>query len=361
MYPDVFTVFVGGIATVFTPCILPVIPVYLGIFANSGNLKSRFNILFQTLIFGVGFSSLFILMGLGAASISRIIISNKVIISTVGALIIILMGFLYSGFLKIPFLLREYRLNEGYVMKGGSRFTSLIAGIVFAAGWSPCAGPVLGSVLTFVALKSANIISGAILMGIFSLGILTPFIILSIFADSLIPKIKKIYRFMPIVQKAGGLMLIAGGLILLYSNLPQLSFNTKHIETRNLSIHRDKPEMLFVFSKSCPECKKLHTVLPDIREDCKGMDVEISEVYLEDEPYLKQRLGINVVPTIILYDSLGREIKRIFGSQNLIDLRVAAASIMNRSCAGEEPNLNRVRSSDKSCDNSTNCTEERFQ
>lgn len=361
MFPDLLTVFLGGVATVFTPCILPVLPVYLGIFVNSGNSNSRFNILFQTLIFGSGFSILFIFMGLGAASISNVIVSNKAMISIVGSIIIIVMGLIFTGIIKIPFLMREYRLGENTLINEGSRFTAFLAGIIFAAGWSPCAGPILGSVLTYVALKSSSLITGAFLMGLYSLGILTPFIMLSIFTDSLISRIKKIYRFMPYLQKAGGILLISGGLLLFYSNINQFHNYLTPQKSPTLNLHKDKPEILFVFSKSCPECKKLHTILPGIKEDCKGMDIEISEIYVEDRPDLKNNLGINVVPTIILYDSLGREVKRVFGSQNLTDLRIAAASIINRSCAGENPDLQKVKSSDSSCSNSRSCEEERFQ
>ncbi len=362
------TIFLGGIATVFTPCILPVLPVYLGIFGASPGKSGRGGILAQTVVFGAGFSILFILMGMGAASISSFLISYKSILAAAGGIIIIFMGLIFSGAIKIPFLMQEYKLGDNFIRQDGKSgyITSFFAGIVFAAGWSPCAGPILGSVLTYVALKSSDFLSGAILMGIYSLGIVTPFIFLSLFAERLLPKIKALYSFIPIIQKAGGILLIAGGLLLLYYNFDSLSrfYNyDKPQKVTEFSIS-EKPQLLFILSRHCPECKKLHKILPDIINDCKNMDIDISETYLEDDKEISTKYNVNVVPTIILLDSNRREIKRVFGYQDIYSLRVAAASILNKNCAGESPDINNVKSSSSMCTDKDVCKEdkgERFQ
>ncbi|MCX7958175.1 MAG: thiol:disulfide interchange protein DsbD [Deltaproteobacteria bacterium] len=361
---DVLTIFFGGIATVFTPCILPVLPVYLGIFTGSAanSVARRFNVFFQTLYFGAGFTLIFTGMGLSAATLSNIITSNKSFITFAGAIIIIFMGFVFSGTIKINILMREYRLGEN-IVKGNGVFASFFSGVVFAAGWSPCAGPVLGSVLTYVALKSTGVIKGGAMMAIYSLGILTPFLILSLLTDKLLPKIRQTYRYLPIIQKTGGVLLIIGGLILISSEFHYIKsvFTTK--ERAELSEKypvSGSPRMLFVFSRDCPECKKLHSIMPRIRDDCKGMQIEINEIYVEDEPVVRQKLGINTYPTIILFDAKGSEVKRVFGSRNLTDLRVAAASLINQKCAGESPDIERVHSTDMRCSTDNTCEEKGF-
>ncbi len=362
----ILTVFLGGVATVFTPCILPVLPVYLGMFAGSSAVSEsrKFNLFFQTLLFGAGFSILFIIMGLGAATISSFFVSNKSIIALIGAIFIILMGLLFSGVIKIDLLLREYRLNETSLIKKSGYLASFFTGIVFAAGWSPCAGPVLGSVLTYVALRSTGLISGALMMSVYSIGILTPFLIFSLFADNLLPKIRRFYRFMPVFQKFGGILLVLGGLLIIYSEIPYIKAKISSADTVVLKsdYRADRsPQMLFIFSKHCPECKKLHALMPAIRDDCSGMKINISEVFIEEEPSIKERYGISTFPTIILFDSAGREVKRVFGSQNINSLRIAAASILNDRCAGEEPDIEKIKSTDMTCQGENRCEENRFQ
>lgn len=366
MYFSIFTVFLGGILTVFTPCILPVLPVYLGIFTNSIAVSkiNRFNVLFHTLLFGLGFSLIFVVMGLGAASVSNLIVSNKSIIALGGSMLIILMGMIYTGILRLSFLMREYRIGEG-LTKSQTKFTSFLAGVIFAAGWSPCAGPILGSVLTFVALKSTSPLIGTLLMSVYSLGVLTPFVILSLLADQLLPALKKAYRLLPVIQKIGGVLLILGGFIIIYNEFPYLNlgFDEKTITSieKNLYPQEKKPSMIFIFSRDCPECKKLKSLLPDIHNDCKDMNIVIKEYYIENEPYLREKFNISTFPTIILFDKSGREVKRVFGSQNIDSLRIAAASILNAKCAGEDPNIDRVNSTNLSCKDGERCEDNASQ
>ncbi|MCX7943057.1 MAG: sulfite exporter TauE/SafE family protein [Deltaproteobacteria bacterium] len=352
-------VFFGGIATVFTPCIFPILPVYLAIFSKSatGYYTSSSNLLFQTIYFGIGFSTLFILMGLGAAALSSFIAANKSFITVIGSVLIILMGLIYSGILKIDLLMREYRIFGKKVEAIENRFTSFVLGILFASSWSPCAGPILGAVLTYVALKSTNIFIGALYMLVYSIGVIAPFIVLSLFVDRLLPKVRQLNRFLPSIQKIGGLLLVFGGLVLLYSELPYLkaTFSNKTYDMVKENKITQIPRVLFVFSKNCPECRSLKLLIPTIKNDCKDMQIQIDEVYIEDEPELKRRLRINLFPTIILFDKHGNEVKRIFGYQGLPDLRVAAASLINRECVDQMPDFEKIRSSNMRCQSENSC------
>ncbi len=178
------TAFLGGILSFISPCVLPLIPVYISYISgvtvkelkasNDKNVYKR--AILNSLAFVIGFSIIFTLMGTSASYIGALVLINKILLAKISGILIILFGIFYA--LKIDFIYRFLRIN--IKVKSVNLFTSFIIGILFAFGWSPCVGPILSSILV-IAANTESLSKGAMLLFVYSLGLGIPFILASIF------------------------------------------------------------------------------------------------------------------------------------------------------------------------------------
>ncbi len=218
--------FIGGIITFISPCILPLVPVYIaymsGISVQELKESGKFSpkILLHSLLFIAGFSIIFSAL----AAIFYIFIQAlgpyRIWFNRVGGLLIILFGLSMMGIIRIPFLNYELRLKVSDNKK--SFFGSFIMGMAFGAGWSPCVGPILSSIL-FTSTTQSNPIFSIFLLIIYSIGIGIPFILtglLTNFILSVFELIKKHYKTVEIIS---GIFLIALGILLLLDLMGYLS------------------------------------------------------------------------------------------------------------------------------------------
>lgn len=217
--------FIAGILTFLAPCTLPLVPGYLafisGVSASdfkdptkAGKLRQK--VMVNGILYIVGFSSIFILLGslfgLGGAAL----IKYRIWLSRAGGLFVIFFGLFMLGVLKLPFLNFERHFERVRALKPGNPLSSLIFGATFAFGWTPCIGPVLGSVLV-LASASATILQGAFLLAIFSLGLGIPFLVIAIGIGSASRYLGKLEPFLKAVSVLGGLFLIILG-IMIFTN-----------------------------------------------------------------------------------------------------------------------------------------------
>ena len=212
--------FLEGLASFFTPCVLPLIPAYFTFITGfsledlTGNLDSkvRAKVIVSTLAYVCGFSFVFILMGASASYLGGFIFQYKDIILRVGGVIIILFGIHLTGIFRIKQLDFEKRLH--FKKKPMHIFGTFLVGMAFAAGWSPCIGPLLGSILV-IASSQESVFQGMWLLAIYSLGLALPFIIISVFINFLLVFIKKVTKYLKYINPvAGGLLIIMGVLLL---------------------------------------------------------------------------------------------------------------------------------------------------
>lgn len=217
---NVFLVFMEGILSLFSPCVLPMIPLYLAILANSsvqdlkhGEVKFvKSPLLKNTILFVLGISTTFFILGSSASLLNHFLASNKKIFLIVGGILIIIMGIFYMGYINIPFLQQEKRMNvEIKEMKPLSAF---VLGFAFSFGWTPCIGPMLSSVLV-MASTSNSILLGNILILLYTLGFTIPFVIIAIFYNKLFKYIDNIKIHLELIKKIGGAILIILGLVMI--------------------------------------------------------------------------------------------------------------------------------------------------
>ena len=164
------SVFGAGLLTFVTPCVLPLIPIYLSALIG-GNIydlgsQSRGQLIIRSLLFSAGFILVFTVMGLTASSIGSLLSEHKEIMQIAGALLILAFGLKFLGFINIPFMDRIVRADDRKMQTRFGGINALVMGVVFAAGWSPCVGPVLGTVLTYTASTTSSPATGALYLKI---------------------------------------------------------------------------------------------------------------------------------------------------------------------------------------------------
>lgn len=203
------SIYVAGVLSFFSPCIFPIIPVYLSVLSN-GEEKS----ILKTLMFVLGLSVTFLVLGFGAGLIGEIFFDRRVRI--IGGIIIILLGFFQMGLIKVKFLERTKSIN--YQMKESSTFYPFILGLTFSLGWTPCIGPILASIL-FISGSSGDIIKSMSMMGVYLLGMATPFVIFSMASKILFTKVSFLKKYLETLKKIGGLIIVLMGVLLVLDKL----------------------------------------------------------------------------------------------------------------------------------------------
>ena len=212
--------FIAGLLSFFSPCVLPLIPAYFTFITGlsideltkSHTIDIRKKVFLSTLLYVLGFSSIFIMMGASASFVGSYIHKYSSIIRIFGGIIIIMFGIHLSGLISVPWLDQEKRIH--LKKKPLHFFGAFVIGMAFGLGWSPCIGPLLGSIL-FIASSKETIQEGVVLLSIYSAGIAIPFIIISIFINFLIAFFKKGVKAIKYINLITGILLIIIGLLLL--------------------------------------------------------------------------------------------------------------------------------------------------
>lgn len=187
---------------------------------GEGDKKLRKKILFSTLLFVFGFSFIFILLGASASYLGGLIYRYKKFIIILGGVLIIIFGIHLIGIFRIRYLHYDKRIHLGN--KPLHFLGSFIVGMAFGAGWSPCIGPILGSMLIIAGSKE-TVWQGILLLSVYSVGLAIPFIILSVFINFLLRIFYRITPIMKYINGVAGILLILVGILLISNNLPLLS------------------------------------------------------------------------------------------------------------------------------------------
>ena len=215
--------FIAGLLSFFSPCILPLVPayiMYISGYGNNDNEPTRQMMLKRTLFFVLGFTTIFMIMGTSASVIGQFFIRYKTVFARVSGVIIILFGLQMLGILRIGALKKENRMQFPIKIHGSGG--AYIMGIAFAAGWTPCFGPVLASILVYAG-ASQTVGQGVYLLGIYSLGMAIPFMLTAMFMDGfnrLLDRLENGAKWFP---KITGLILILFGLMILFDKVIVLS------------------------------------------------------------------------------------------------------------------------------------------
>jgi len=217
--------FTAGILSFLSPCVLPLVPSYLA-FVTGMSLEdlqegvNRRATLIHSLLFVAGFSAIFVLLGASASFLGQFFRQYEVWIARIGGVIIVLLGLHLTGLLRLTPLMRERRvhLND----KPAGYLGTLGVGAAFGAGWTPCIGPILGAILTY-GFSQDTMWAGVGLLSVYSLGLAVPFLVAALALDWFLQAFQRFRRWMPVVEKASGALLIVLGILLMTGQLTVLS------------------------------------------------------------------------------------------------------------------------------------------
>ena len=211
------TAFIGGLLSFLSPCVLPLIPALIA-FAASGSLETlksqkKFKILFKTLVFILGFTTIFVIFGMTAGQIGSWFNTYIYVLRFIGGAIVILFGLWQIGILKIGFLNRQLTFAGKDFSKLGN-FGIFLAGAAFAGAWTPCVGPILAGIL-LIAANEGTALKGFILLLFYSAGFAVPLIIAALLIDKFIAFFNVMKKYFRTIEIISGLLMIAVGILII--------------------------------------------------------------------------------------------------------------------------------------------------
>lgn len=219
------TALLAGLLTFFAPCTLPLIPAFLGITAGAG-FDSRRGVFLRSIGFVLGFLVVFMALGLFAGVIGSFFMLHREILMRVGGVIVIVFALILLDLIRIPLL--SERIAPKLALHRSSPFSAFIVGFSFAFGWTPCLGPILGSILV-LASTEGTALSGAMYLLFYGLGIAIPFLIFSLFLSEAVFRSQRLLRISGIISRLGGGVLLVLGLALLLGFWPTIVASIGHV------------------------------------------------------------------------------------------------------------------------------------
>ena len=347
MIQDCSALFLEGLLSFFSPCVLPLVPLYIGyltsgIDTNLSKAKVRIQTTVRTLFFVLGISTVFFLAGLGSSALRYFFQKNTIFFSIIGGFLLILFGLFSLGIIDIPFLQREHRIISFKQNKKGI-IRSYLLGFFFSFAWSPCVGPLLASAM----LKSASAESaliGWLYIGCYTLGFIIIFILLGLFTEEVLMLLKKHTNIVRYTKIIGGIVVLCMGIYMLnigFTSIKALenktSDNTTVVENSNdenltdiekysftlkdnkgndvtLSEYKGKTVVLNFFATWCTYCKMELPSLEEInstRDDIVIFLVATPNIGNEgSKEYIESFMEENGYSMTVLYDETGEVVSK---------------------------------------------------
>ena len=336
-------VLLEGLLSFFSPCILPVLPIYLSLLSNSMSRESftKSILLRNTMSFVFGISTTFFILGVSIRTLSKLFNQYQSIFLSLGGVVIIIMGLFYMGLIRIPFLYQEKRLQINAKQMGV--FSAYLLGFTFSFGWTPCVGPMLTSVL-MMTMGSENVVQGNLLLLLYTLGFTVPFMGIAFFYHRLTVVIGFMKNHLHQIKLMGGVLLILSGGYMVFNRdvpfiqsksptvtmpqqspdessspdqevikAPDFTLNDQYGQEYMLSQYQGKVIFLTFFATWCRNCEqelpaiqKLYQEYGSNQEDLVMLSVASPNVGREgDEEWVKNYLGSEGFTFPVLMDEGG--------------------------------------------------------
>jgi len=229
LLPAMTVALVAGLLSFLSPCVLPIVPPYLAYMSgvsmaeltDAAGRQARRRAVVTALFFVLGLSTVFLFLGFTASAFGAFFLQNQTYFNIVAGLVVMVFGAHFVGAIRIPFLLREARIDAGD--RGGSAFGAYLLGLAFAFGWTPCIGPQLGAILSMAA-SEASVARGTVLLAVYAAGLGVPFLLVAGFFPSLTGVMAWMKRHMEQIERIMGLLLWTIGLLMLTGGFSSFSY-----------------------------------------------------------------------------------------------------------------------------------------
>jgi cytochrome c-type biogenesis protein len=211
----------AGLLSFLSPCVLPLIPSYMsfitgisfeGLAGASDRKRIQFLTIVNSLLFVLGFSCVFITLGASSSFVGRLLVGLQDWLRIIGGLLMIFFGLFVAGFFQLPFLVKERGLHLSG--KPAGYLGTFVVGMAFAAAWTPCIGPILGTILVYAG-TSGSVVYGVKLLALYSLGLAIPFLFASLAFNTFLSYSKRLRKYMRWIIVTSGMLLVVFGLLLL--------------------------------------------------------------------------------------------------------------------------------------------------
>lgn len=376
------SLFGAGLLTFVSPCVLPLVPIYLAVLGGASvselrEGRGRGRLLGSAVAFSLGLALVFVALGMAATAAGHALVEHRLLLMQLGGIAMLLMGLKFLGLVQVPLLDVEKRPLLEKVGQGGGVLGAFFLGAAFALGWTPCIGPVLGSVLTYTATSTSSLLQGATYLAAYAAGLVVPLVAVAVAAPLGLRLLDKAKRRLEWFEKATGALMVATGLLLVTDHLGSLGRIEVTATTTAQAAPKiepvapcdapgstatscgvpgeggapatgeeagagaaelvvNAPTMVEFMSPSCTICQRMAPVVAAAGSTCAGQGVtpQSVDVSRPESAGLLNRYSIRGIPTFLFLDAQGREVARLVGEQPLALLDQSLAVLSGHRCEG---------------------------
>ncbi|HEX9049903.1 MAG TPA: cytochrome c biogenesis protein CcdA [Anaeromyxobacter sp.] len=380
---DLPGVFAAGLLTFLSPCVLPLVPLYLALLAGASVRDVRAGarpgrLVATALAFALGLAAVFVALGLAATAASRALSEHRPALLVAGGVAIALLGLKQMGLLRLPLVDRERRPLLERLRGGGSLAGAFAFGAAFALGWTPCVGPVLGAVLGYAASASSSPARGALLLGTYAAGLGAPLVAIAAMAPRALALLDRVKPHLRKIELATGAVLVVFGALLATDRLSFISSPSLRPSPPAAASSASSaapaagascegtgtgsscaaplpaapagdalaadlaaalatpkgPAVVEIVSTHCPVCERMAPVVAAAKGRCAGKHLRVEQRTIESDAgaALARSHAVRGVPTFLLLDGQGAEVARLVGEQPLAALEKAMVDLTGGRC-----------------------------
>ncbi|WP_437975476.1 cytochrome c biogenesis protein/redoxin [Sorangium sp. So ce295] len=342
---SLLALFGAGLLTFASPCVLPMLPVYLSALGGAGALggpdpaAARRGVRLAGVGFAIGLAIVLVALGAGASAIAAAVAPHRRAFTVASGVLLALFGAKLLGVLRLPWLEREARPLLSRLPGAGGFWGGMLFGIAFAAGWTPCVGPVLGAALTYAASAGASPLTGAIQLGAYAAGLAAPLVAAAFVGPAAVALARRLMPATPALQRLTGALLVAAGIAVADGRLDALSpapaaavdagagapcevgpagacaAPEGAVAQGDVALPEGMPRLIEFESAHCAVCERMAPLVKELEARCAREDGTVLRIQVDDPRgrALAARYGVRFVPTFLSVDAAGQEVERAVG------------------------------------------------